>query len=553
MEAGLSIESALDEWKAMRAQLSDSIESYLSACKTLGAICTRDYRTRAGSTMAEQAFTQLDAELESLAAEEGALRATRFSLSTLRNKSGTLAPINLLPVEILIRIFTLSTISNCRHYNHDAVPYNFTTACVRWRRITLDTSHFWTHIDIGPGVPWELSRLMLDQATGHGPLHLHIHENELPTPGEQTRYIQYFPLGLMRKLKPYIHRVYGLELSSRKYLDGCFAARMAEFWFEHGDKDLVRSLSIHQRTHNNEVLFDEPEENTSVLNTSGRGKEILLSLRVLQLHGARFNWNSNAYRGLIDLRLGFVSKSRISSVSSSELARVLMASPMLAVLKLKGLKVTCAEDLMQNILVPLNRLHVLNLTEMSSESLKQILPLIFLPKASSTELRIGLGVCDALENELYNFFAQSSITTLYCICKPSSFGAWSSILSSVRSLHTLVLDMEGCHLKDHISSLPDDTVSQLTVAGSCPFSLVLRRCLPAYEDLSGLAFKLGVQELRIQDPVLPEDFGITPSAEEYWESIRTSLMQAYPNLRYALEQRDSFGNLYQDISPGCWP
>ncbi|KAG8772832.1 hypothetical protein FRC12_002869 [Ceratobasidium sp. 428] len=552
MEAGLSIESALDEWKTMRAQLSDSIKSYISACKTLGAVCICDNQTHAGS-MVEQAFAQLDAELESLIAEENALRVTRFSLSTLRNKFGTLAPINLLPAEILIRIFTLSTISNCRHYNYDAFPYSFTTTCVQWRRITLDTPRFWTHIDIGPGVPWELSRLMLDQATDHGPLHLHIHENELPSPGEQTRYIQYFPLSLMRKLKPYIHRVYGLELSSRKYLDGCFAARMAEFWFEHGDKDLVRSLSIHQRTHNNEVLFDEPEENTSVLNTSERGKEILLSLRVLQLHGARFNWNSNAYRGLVDLRLGFVSKSRISSVSSSELARILMASPMLAVLKLIGLKVTRAEDQMQNIPVPLNHLHVLNLTEVSSESLKQILPLISLPKSSSTELRIGLGICDELETELYNFFAQLSIATLYCICKPPSFGAWSSILLSARSLHTLVLDMEGCHLKDHISSLPDNTVSQLTVAGSCPFCLVLRRCLPSYEDLSGLVSKFGVQELQIKDPVSPEDCGITQSAEEYWESIRTSLMQAYPDLRYALEQRELVGNLYQDISPGCWP
>ncbi|KAG8720387.1 hypothetical protein FRC09_009649 [Ceratobasidium sp. 395] len=553
MEAGSSIKSALDEWKSMRAQLSDSIKSYLSACKTLGAVCTRDHRTRAGSSTVEQAFTQLDTELESLAAEEQVLRVTRLSLSTLRNKSGTLAPINLLPAELLVRIFTLSTISNCRHYNHDAFPYNFTTTCVQWRRITLDIPDFWTHIDIGPGVPWELSRLMLDQATGHGPLHLHIHENELPNPGEQTPYIQYFPLGLMRKLKPYIHRVYGLELSSRKYLDGCFAARMAEFWFEHGDKDLVRSLSMHQRTHNNEVLFDEPEENTSVLNTSERGKEILLSLRVLQLHGARFNWNSNAYRGLIDLRLGFVSKSRISSVSSSELAGIFTASPMLTVLKLMGLKVTHAKDLMQNIPVPLNHLQVLNLIEMSSDSLKHLLPLISLPKSSSIELRIGLGICDELETELYNFFAQSSIAALYCICKPPSFGASSSILSSVRSLHALVLDMEGCHLKDHIPSLLDDTVSPLTLAGSCPFGLVLRRCLPSYEDLSGLASKLGFQELRMKDPVSPEDFGITQSAEEYWESIRTSLMQAYPHLRYAFEQRESAGNLYQDISPGCWP
>ncbi|KAG8720388.1 hypothetical protein FRC09_009650 [Ceratobasidium sp. 395] len=551
MEAGFSIESALNQWKSMRVQLSSSIQSYVSACKTLGVVCVRDHQTRTRATV-EQVLTLLDAELESLTAEENTLRASRFSLSTVRNRSETLAPINLLPPEILNRIFTLS-VSNCVHYGYYTFPYNFANTCEHWRQLALNTPYFWTHIDIGPSVPWKLSKLMLERANLN-PMYLHITGSQSYDWENPEHEISYYPALLLDDLKSHMRRVHTLGISSQES-GANFVRSITKLWLEHGDRNLVQLLSVYQNS-GKEVLFDGPQEDEdedeedegdTEINISEHGKDVLLSLEALQLHGTRFSWDSNAYRGLVDLQLGFSNGSRIASVSSLELVSILMASPMLTVLKLKGLDITRTKSLAQAIPIPLNHLRILNLTEMPTVSLAQLLPLIALPRSSSTELSVGVGVCSGLEKELKDFLGQSPITTLYCLCRSSDFGAWSSILVALDSLQTLILDMNTFGLRDNVSLSQVDTNPRQAPC-SRPISLFLKRCCPLPENINDIVSKLGIHNLQIKAPAYIKDYGIKQPGEVYWQSIKTSLMQAFPNLRYTLDQY-SMKNPHEDISP----
>ncbi|KAG8724829.1 hypothetical protein FRC09_013529 [Ceratobasidium sp. 395] len=395
------MEFALDEWKSTRVQLSEVVKAYISACNNLGTICARDHQTRS-RTLAEQAFIQLDTELEALATEEDALRTARFSLLTLRNKSGTLTPINMLPPEILVQIFALSG-SNCKHHRRSP-PHNLSNTCVYWRQIVLDTPYFWTHIDIGPGIPWQLSKLALERAKTN-PLHLHIQGDNILNWNVTVRDVHSRASSLQMELQPFMHGVHSLELSSNNDAGGLLP-HLVKLWLSYGDKELAKSLSMYQHIRD-ETLLDESSEDLTQTSISTRN-EVSLSLQTLQLHGARFKWDSSAYHGLVDLQLGFESKSQIGTISALELVQIFLASSMLAILKLEGLLVTPTADLGQTVPIPLHHMRVLNLTGMTS----------------SAELKVGLAVSDEYEEELRGFF--------------NYFDAWSAILEPINTLRTLI-------------------------------------------------------------------------------------------------------------------
>ncbi|KAG8720386.1 hypothetical protein FRC09_009648, partial [Ceratobasidium sp. 395] len=277
IKAGSGMEFALAEWRSTRVQLLDAVKSYISACNNLGTICARDHQTRA-RTLAEQAFIQLDTELEALTTEEDALRTARFSLLTLRNKSGTLAPINMLPPEILVQIFALS-VSKCGHHCRSP-PHNFSNTCVYWRQIVLDTPYFWTHIDIGPGIPWQLSKLALERAKTNL-LHLHIHGDNILKWSATAHDVHSRAGSLITELQPLMPRVHSLELSSNNDAGG-FLPHLVNLWLIYGDKELAKSLSIHQRIRD-EVLLDESSEDLTQTSISTHN-EVSLSLQTLQLH-----------------------------------------------------------------------------------------------------------------------------------------------------------------------------------------------------------------------------------------------------------------------------
>ncbi|KAG8737995.1 hypothetical protein FRC12_016952, partial [Ceratobasidium sp. 428] len=285
-----------------------------------------------------------------------------------------------------------------------------------------------------------------------------------------------------------------------------------------------------------------------LINTSEHGEEVLLSLRTLDLFDVRFNWSSNAYRGLVDLRLKFIHSGALGTITSLELVHILMASPMLTVLKLRGLQVTGP---LQTIPVPLNHLRTLNLTNMPLDGLRWLLPLIALPRLSSTKLSVGIAFYRELENELRNFLGQSSITSLYCSCKSNDFGAWTSVLMPLHTLDTLVLDMHNLELQDNAPP-PQDNINSPVTASSRPLKLVIKDCRPPFEDMNNLISNLGVHELCIGASGRPGRYGgIDPPNEEYWENIRTAVIQAHPNLQYALAEEFIARTELHEISPNC--
>ncbi|KAG9106584.1 hypothetical protein FRC07_008776 [Ceratobasidium sp. 392] len=351
---------------------------------------------------------------------------------------------------------------------------------------------------------------------------MHVYECEPPSWGIPDREVHYYEAPLIRDLKPYIDRVHTLELESH-HLDGDFVGRVVKFWLDHGDASLAKSLLVRQES-GDEVLFDGLQSYVTLMNTTEYGKKVLLSLQTLRLYDIIFNWDSDAYRGLTDLQLGFEPDSSISTVSILEFTRILISSPLLASLKLRGLLVTQTDNLHHTTPISLEHLRVLDLIGLDMNSLKILLPWIALP-TSSPKLSVALSVSDCIQNELKHFLSHSSVTELYCSDQTASFQAWSSILVPLSSLHSLTLSdfgLEGMVLpsKEHRAVFQR------------PISLTLKKCCPPFDVVNSLLSELGVQKICMEETVYTQDYGIDQPSGVYWQSFRTSLIQAHPNLQY---------------------
>ncbi|KAG8737356.1 hypothetical protein FRC10_008294 [Ceratobasidium sp. 414] len=503
----------------MRAQLAKSTQEYLSACATLGAACSGFVRLSFEGPAVEHALAILDSELESLATEEDTLRSTRFSLSTLRNRSATLAPINALPLEVLANIFDFLGPHCTRSRSFARI---FTGVCTYWRKLSLDTPHLWSHIDVGPNVPCGLNDFLLERAK-NSPLHVHVYE---PKPDlfkddndmRRSLYVKH----VLETLTPHVHRICTLHVSSDNWHRD-FVDRVVNLWLDQGTSDLTRSLTVDQLSASNPLSF-KSQDTDGAAKTLTNAEEVLLSLDTLRLNGARFSWESGAYRGLVDLQIGF-SVHEFSSFSTSELACILTASPMMAVLKLENITVTRTDSWTQPAPIVLNCLEVLNLVEMSVESLQLLLPLIGLPR-DCVELSVGIRVYDQIRNELEGFLDRASITTLYCADGKCGFQAWPSLLRSFPRLRTLVLD--NFDISERIPSSGTSPVFSQSTPSRLP-RVILLSCQLMLKGVDSLIAKLGVCDLRIE-----EYKTFDPDYKEHCIEIKTSLLEAYPGLQFWL-------------------
>ncbi|KAG8784261.1 hypothetical protein FRC12_018856 [Ceratobasidium sp. 428] len=211
LEIGTTIKSALNEWENARSLLFTTINLYISACAVLKTACARPAYYSNGYVGIEEALATVDFYLGALELEEEKLRSMRASLTTLRNKSTTLARVNKLPPEILSYVFSLAK-SHCVH-DEDFGSHGPAAVCVYWRHIATNAPNLWSHVDIGPGTRERLAKLLLGR-TKDCPIHIHAHELDTDsTNGEST------PEGeaeeVVKLLEPHIGRVRSLDIHSR--------------------------------------------------------------------------------------------------------------------------------------------------------------------------------------------------------------------------------------------------------------------------------------------------------------------------------------------------
>ncbi|KAG8790241.1 hypothetical protein FRC12_012404 [Ceratobasidium sp. 428] len=118
------------------------------------------------------------------------------------------APINTLPPETLSYVFTLSR-SYCARTSTEKIEFHdLAVVCTHWREVALNATRLWTHIDIGPGTPTYLTKLLL-KLTRKVPIHVHIYEPPTSLSGLQSEALDL--------LMPHAHRVCTVHIESYSF------------------------------------------------------------------------------------------------------------------------------------------------------------------------------------------------------------------------------------------------------------------------------------------------------------------------------------------------
>ncbi|KAG8699250.1 hypothetical protein FRC09_006725 [Ceratobasidium sp. 395] len=350
-------------------------------------------------SMVKEVLLAVESELESLASEEKTLHDMRISLAMTRNNTPTVARVNTLPPEILARIFGLS---RTEFYHRPDTKDNFCRVCVYWRQTAMDAADLWTHVYVNRESPRRLTKSLLSRSKGV-PIHVHAYEpDEYASDGYSPALATKEIMGM---LEADLHRVSTLEIESDNERDGFFYS-LLERWSNHVDINFPTSLFVRGP----EMHGSRPIRRLG--GPSNNIEKMLLALTTLHLNYSRFEWDSNAYRGLVDLRLNVEMGV---SIPLPDLANILAACPGLAILKLQVgiVGVVRIKGRTQPAPIKMKHLKVLNLYLMDANATALVLSLITLP-GPGVELGISLAPYRALDSQLVSFFARSKVTTLVC-------------------------------------------------------------------------------------------------------------------------------------------
>lgn len=164
-----------------RASFNAALQDYL------------DVLSNAASKSTSQSIAKgITAELEFITSCSTKLKQARVMINRARNSYAAIVPINVLPFEIITRIFRLVLdVQPC--YYHNFIPYHpenitlkppesLSHVCSRWRQIALGSHQLWTHIDVIPfHSPSKFEGFLARGETfaaraGSLPLHIHMFE-----------------------------------------------------------------------------------------------------------------------------------------------------------------------------------------------------------------------------------------------------------------------------------------------------------------------------------------------------------------------------------------
>ncbi|KAF8596332.1 hypothetical protein BDV93DRAFT_610950 [Ceratobasidium sp. AG-I] len=322
--------------------------------------------------------------------------------------------IDVLPPEILGYIFSISK----KRCHREAIgtfasyPDGFSEVSDYWRRIAISTPDLWTHIDISVGgykSHRHKSAMLYRARSGRLPIHVHIHESEddceHPTSDSEINQLTHI-------LAPCLPRIGTLEIESES-LSKRLIESILDFWMDGGALGPTTTLSVSRPVGSMAIGPDHESMSAYQAKSPGRFEDVLRQLRVLRLQNTAFPWDSAAYRNLIELEYDS-SMVQPLSIPISTLATILSSSPELDLLKLAHLTIIESGNWNASTVVRLDALQVLNLVDLKPQSLRLILPLITLPK-HSTSLSVGINYGSGYElyEPVHAFLAHSAITTLY--------------------------------------------------------------------------------------------------------------------------------------------
>ncbi|KAG8699102.1 hypothetical protein FRC09_006836, partial [Ceratobasidium sp. 395] len=400
---------AFSHWSHVQEQLAQMIQDYADACSALKMaleILPIDYPSR---DQRAEAFSGLDSQLSTLASHERALQEARLSLTTARNASDNLAPINSLPIEILSAIF-VSAIQR----GVDEIC-NLTLVCKEWRQITLQAPACWSKIElpVGPNDSRAFDRVYLwAERAQSQQLHLSIWERLHMVP--EFEYGEDTVDEAADMLAPLMSRIHTMEFRAHSMEMHGFMPKLLGCWVEHGSAGTAKALKL-----------DIPQTRTTVHLTAGYGsamqdyglttdnyKAFFGSLRILSLGNIKLDRELGFYSGLVDLCLGPLG--RYDRYTRWDVAAILEASPGLRSLAIIGLEITIDwSDTSEPSAVALNNLNELRLE--SNTSPQNFWTVLRMITSTSDSIQVSLTPEDHPEfmPAARSFFERFKVTALY--------------------------------------------------------------------------------------------------------------------------------------------
>ncbi|KAG9091726.1 hypothetical protein FS749_016322 [Ceratobasidium sp. UAMH 11750] len=153
-----SVKGVFSSWKAARDQLELAVDSFLGACTTLHQFIDQPPANCKDLGSIEDNVLKITSQIGEIASIAAKVSKSATILCKVTNTSTTLVRINVLPLEILSRIFALTVwSSHSISYFADPTKYPLLVilaVCTRWRRLALDTRSLWSHVSVG-GAPLE--------------------------------------------------------------------------------------------------------------------------------------------------------------------------------------------------------------------------------------------------------------------------------------------------------------------------------------------------------------------------------------------------------------
>ncbi|CAE6451244.1 unnamed protein product [Rhizoctonia solani] len=439
------------------SQLAVARNSLCTALNHYLAVCFSINESHAYGRLPEgilpELMTCVSNELVLIPDLEQTLLKARATLASTRNCAPCIAPISRLPDDILVRIFQMITVerrcnahvdNGARSYQLLGYPRLLTHVCSRWREVALASKRLWLHVDIPSYISCKESTVARAREciarAGACPLDIHLVEPDIDTrPAPNPASLSH----ISRLLAPVSSQVQSLDFRLGKPLRSLQCPESSANRYSHLLSTAFKSstpgsltrlaISLENtlpgftsqhyfmeasRSHTSQSgALQVPKGNITSISISENDLEaLLLSVTTLELKGLYPRWASQAYHGLVELRLGTYSGV---SIPETDLRAILSSSPGLRHLDF-GLRITSSSPHLNDSPVFLGELGTLVTGQRSLEELGLLLRLIH---PGSRPLRIRLdksGRCSShpdiprvpFNSHIQTFFARAHVETL---------------------------------------------------------------------------------------------------------------------------------------------
>ncbi|KAF8600016.1 hypothetical protein BDV93DRAFT_608938 [Ceratobasidium sp. AG-I] len=545
---------ALQRWSIARMQLARATSAYLSACATIESDCARTSVSFLDECALEDTFVNINAELTSLAVDEQRLWKARTMLKGLRNKSSVLAPINLLPPEILTDIFIMgveadraarAAAAEKRSEEGEAAPAVnsilkradlatvLSSVNIHWRRLAVRTRALWAHINLGErgaktDMPFAKAKLWLERARG-APLYVSIN-----TTGPAATIIDAW--GILPLLRTHETHFRALDLALNS-VDEVHAALAR--WLSEGAHDSLKTLAIsvpYPPKHG-----DTPHAIPPGLLPREQRDAFFEPIRSLDLDGTYLSWAGPSFRGLVELRLSRLTDRICPNVE--QFVTILSSSPALRTLWLR--RMTIRPGARMNFApITLNHLSTLGLEHIEPQGLCLLLPLLAPQPALDVKLAAYTRDPGEVGEALTDFFARAKVEKLHLstFVNPAQLPRMLARLRGLKSLIWQGLNMENDFFEamsrtdtPPTTSSSDNTPGRGETTGAevfvCPKleSLELQQCSLSGAAMRDLVTARTVPKLVIAGCYLAMD-GTGEEAPKLMVELEKSLNDAVPDL-----------------------